>query len=76
MALSGAIFTGLGGAAAGATLAAYHAGQPGADLAALQNTFVYGFQTAFHVCAAIAAIGIFTALVRGREEPRRAAPAH
>lgn len=71
VALTGAIFIGLGGAAAAAALRGSH--EPGAgpsvnlDVAALQATFTHSFQTAFLVCAAIAAIGVVTSLVRGPE---------
>ena len=37
----------------------------------LQNTFLAGFHAAFLVCAAFAAIGIFTSLVRGNENKNR-----
>ena len=37
----------------------------------LQNTFLAGFHAAFIVCAAFAAIGIFTSLVRGNENKNR-----
>ena len=69
VALAGAIFTGAGAALAGSQLAAIHAGQGAspAQNAALQQTFVSGFHSAFLVCAAIAAIGVLTSLVRGSE---------
>jgi MFS family permease len=67
VAIAGAIFAGLGGAAAGLSLAANH-GQIGpAQLVVLQQTFSNSFQATFIVCACIAAIGIFTSLVRGQE---------
>jgi EmrB/QacA subfamily drug resistance transporter len=69
IALSGAVFIGLGGAAAGATLVA--GGALGADqLAALQQTFVTALSTAFLVCAAVAAVGVGTSLARGPETSR------
>jgi len=37
----------------------------------LQQTFVSGFHAALILCAAFAAIGIFTALVRGNESKRK-----
>ncbi len=37
----------------------------------LQNTFLAGFHAAFIVCAAFAAIGIFTSLVRGNESKNK-----
>jgi EmrB/QacA subfamily drug resistance transporter len=68
VAIAGAVFTGLGAAAAGQVLAANAAGQGGGDLAQLQHTFMLGFRTAFLVCAGIAVLGVFTSLVRGKEE--------
>lgn len=70
IALAGAIFTGFGGAVAGAVLAA---NKGGAHTTALQQTFVSGFHTTFLVCAAIAAIGIFASLIRGKEAPKNQA---
>lgn len=67
VALTGAIFIGLGGAAAAATLRGLH----GAQRLDLQATFTHAFQTAFLVCAAIAAVGVITSLVRGPEEIAR-----
>jgi EmrB/QacA subfamily drug resistance transporter len=70
VALAGAIFVSLGGALAGAILAS----QPHLPLAvkiAQQNTFANAFHAAFIVCAAIAAVGVFTSLVRGKEEIER-----
>ena len=67
IALAGAIFASLGGSAAGAILAA---NRGGARTTALQQTFVNGFHTTFLVCAAIAAIGIFASLTRGKEAPK------
>ncbi len=69
VALAGAIFAGAGAAAAGSQLAAMqgsHGANP-AQVAALQQTFVTGFHSAFVVCAAIAAVGVLTSLVRGGE---------
>jgi EmrB/QacA subfamily drug resistance transporter len=68
VALAGAIFTSQGGAAAGAILATAGSTLPPAQVSALQQTFVNSFHTTFLVCAAIAAIGIFTSLVRGKEQ--------
>jgi EmrB/QacA subfamily drug resistance transporter len=68
VALSGAIFAGLGGADAGLLLAANHSQVVPGQLVALQHTFTSSFQATFIVCACIAAIGIFTSLVRGKEE--------
>ena len=68
VALAGAIFTSLGGANAGALLVAnqFHPGLSVAQISQLQQTFASGFHAAFIVCACIAAIGVFTSLVRGK----------
>ncbi len=66
VALSGAIFAALGGAAAGSVLAS---GKTGINsVSTLQQTFTHSFQITFIVCACIAAVGIFTSLVRGKEK--------
>jgi EmrB/QacA subfamily drug resistance transporter len=62
IALAGAIFAGLGGAAAGQAIITQHL-TPG-QLHGLQRIFVYGFHITFLVCAAIAAIGIIASLMR------------
>jgi EmrB/QacA subfamily drug resistance transporter len=68
VALAGAIFAGLGGAQAGQILASMQTRQlPPQQVAALQQIFVMSFRAAFLVCAAIAAIGVATSLVRGKE---------
>lgn len=68
VALAGAIFVGLGGAQAGQMLAGMSAHSlPAPQVATLQETFVTSFHAAFLVCAAIAAIGVATSLVRGKE---------
>ncbi|GAC1304562.1 MAG: MFS transporter [Ktedonobacteraceae bacterium] len=66
VALAGAIFASLGGAAAGRALATSQS-LSAAHVATLQQTFSNGFHITFIVCAAIAAVGIFTSLVRGKE---------
>jgi EmrB/QacA subfamily drug resistance transporter len=66
VALAGAIFASLGGATAGLLLVSHHASP--SQVAALQQTFTVGFHAAFITSAAIAAIGIFTSLVRGKEK--------
>ena len=66
VALAGAIFASLGGATAGALLISHHVA-PG-QVNALQQTFANGFHVAFIVCASIAAIGVLTSLVRGKEK--------
>jgi EmrB/QacA subfamily drug resistance transporter len=69
VALAGAIFTGLGGAAAGRTLLAANAVHSGVtdEITAAQVNFLTGFHAALLACAGVAAVGIFTALVRGPE---------
>jgi len=66
VALAGAVFASLGGAAAGRALATNNH-LTTAQIAALQQSFSRGFHITFIVCACIAAIGIFTSLVRGKE---------
>jgi hypothetical protein len=59
-------YNALGGALAGSMLAALpHV--PVAQLSSLQQTFVSSFHATFLACAAIAALGIATSLVRGKE---------
>ncbi len=69
VALAGAIFTSLGGSLAGSLLVAqqFHNTMPPGQIAALQQSFAHAFQVAFIVCACIAALGVFTSLVRGKE---------
>jgi hypothetical protein len=64
VALAGAVFAARGGAAAGAQLSA-RAPLPPYELADLRRTFVGAMGTAFTVCAALSAVGVVTALVRG-----------
>ena len=66
VALAGAIFSSLGGAAAGAALVSRH-NLSVAQVSALQQTFASSFHNTFIVCAIIAGVGIFASLVRGRE---------
>jgi hypothetical protein len=61
VAIAGAVFGTLGGAAAGRDLL----DRPHDP--ALSATFVHGFRVALLVCAASAALGIATSLLRGRE---------
>ncbi len=70
VALAGAIFTSLGGALAGAILAQYLRVPPAGYgvFVSLQHTFTTAFHATFIVCACIAALGVFTSLVRGREQ--------
>jgi len=72
VALAGAIFASLGGSAAGRQLAANHVHPTlsHARISLLQQTFADGFHTAFLVLAGIAAAGVFTSLVRGKEGRR------
>lgn len=66
VALAGAIFAGLGGAAAGQILTTQHLS--GSQLHAQQQIFVHSYRVTFLVFAPIAAIGVFTSLVRGKEK--------
>src|SRR5947209_14031412 len=66
VALAGAIFTSLGGAAAGRELITSNH-LTAAQITNLQQTFLNSFHVTFIVCAGIAAVGIFTSLVRGKE---------
>ncbi len=68
VALTGTVFAALGGATAGALLSSPQAQSlPLTSISGLQNTFVTSFHAALLVCAAFAALGIFTALARGNE---------
>jgi EmrB/QacA subfamily drug resistance transporter len=77
VALTGTVFAALGGAAAGTLLSSPQAQHLSlAGINALQQTFVSSFHAALLVCAAFAAVGIFTALARGNEAPaKKAQPA-
>ena len=66
VALTGVIFVATGGAAAGLILVSRPL-QSGLNVVALQQAFVHSFQTTFLVCAAVAAIGVFTSLIRGKK---------
>jgi EmrB/QacA subfamily drug resistance transporter len=62
VAVAGAIFTGLGGARAGAAL-----GQKwGLPVETLEAAFLHAFRLALLTCMAIAALGVFTSLLRGQ----------
>ncbi|MHB8068111.1 MAG: MFS transporter [Desulfobaccales bacterium] len=63
VALSGAIFTMLGGAQAGAALIQ----KLGLPVETLEATFLHAFRMAMRTCLAIAAIGVLTSLLRGRK---------
>jgi len=67
VAVAGAVFTSLGGAAAGAALAADGQTLSIEQVQALQQTFVTGLHAAFVVCAVLAAVGVLTARLRGEE---------
>jgi len=68
VALTGTVFAALGGAAAGTLLSSPQAHDLSfTSIHALQQTFVSSFHAALLVCAAFAALGIFTALARGNE---------
>src|SRR2546421_286770 len=60
-----------GAAAAGVLLSSQGQNLSTSGVSALQNTFLAGFHAAFIVCAAFAAIGIFTSLIRGNEHKHR-----
>jgi MFS family permease len=69
VALTGTVFAALGGAAAGTLLSSLQAHKlPLTSIIGLQNTFVNSFHIALLVCATFAALGIFTALARGKEK--------
>ena len=71
VALAGTFFSGFGAAAAGVQLSSQGQSLSTSSVSDLQNTFLAGFHAAFIVCAAFAAIGIFTSLVRGNEHKNR-----
>ena len=65
VAVAGAVFAGVGGAAAASALAVmpvWNANRP-----ALEAAFLRGFHAALATCAAFAALGAFAALLRGDE---------
>ncbi|HEX6626540.1 MAG TPA: MFS transporter [Gemmatimonadaceae bacterium] len=70
VAVAGAVFATLGGAAAGSALAASTANDVGR--AALEATFLRAFHAALATCAGFAAVGALATLVRGREGPQPA----
>jgi MFS family permease len=71
VALAGAVFAGLGGAAAGRalTVATRNGAVSATDIVAAQQAFVTGFRGALLVCAAVAAVGVVVALTRRDERP-------
>ena len=66
VALAGAVFTGLGGSQAGRALIQVSS-RDSVQLLALQRQFIAAFRATLLTCAAVAAIGVFTSLIRGRE---------
>lgn len=68
VALGGAVFVSLGGAAAGVILEQQAHALSAAQVSTLQQTFVTSFHAALFVCAAFAVLGILTALIRGSGE--------
>jgi EmrB/QacA subfamily drug resistance transporter len=67
VAVAGAVFATLGGAAAGSALLAVGAND--AARAAMEATFLHAFHAALVTCSGFAALGAVAALVRGREQP-------
>lgn len=66
VALTGTVFAALGGATAGTLLSSRQIHSlSSASVSGLQSMFVNSFHAALLVCAAFAALGIFTALARG-----------
>jgi len=74
VALAGAIFAAFGSATAGLILSSNQSSQslPPEQVLQLQQTFINGFHAAFITCACVAALGIFTSLVRGKEKVSKA----
>src|SRR5438876_196407 len=63
-----AVVAGLGGASAGVTLAAARDGAVSpTHVVALQHTFLAAFRGALLACAALGAVGVLAALVRGQD---------
>jgi hypothetical protein len=73
VALAGAVMGAFGSTRAGQALSGAHGAQ--ARSAVLVRTFLAGYHGALLVCAAVAAIGIFTSLARGQEAHGKPAPA-
>jgi MFS family permease len=72
VAVAGAVFAGVGGAAAASALAVTPVSN--ASRPALEAAFLHGFHAALATCAAFAALGALAALLRGDE--RRPAKQH
>ncbi len=75
VAIAGAVFASLGGAAASRALVEQGQRLSPDQVSALQQTFVGAFHAALLVCAGLAACGILTALERGNDAARPAAAA-
>ncbi len=73
VALTGTVFAALGGAAGSLLTSGQAHNLPLSSISSLQQTFVSSFHMALLVCAAFAALGIFTALARGSDKPARQA---
>jgi EmrB/QacA subfamily drug resistance transporter len=78
VAIAGAVFASLGGAAAGTALAAqsvhgWPSGEAGQHVLEVA-TFLRGFHAALGTCAAFAALGALVALLRGHERVPRRSP--
>jgi EmrB/QacA subfamily drug resistance transporter len=67
VAVTGAVFTSFGGAAAGAALVAGRITVSVEQVRTLQQTFVNALHAAFVVCAVVAALGVVTSVLRGAE---------
>jgi EmrB/QacA subfamily drug resistance transporter len=66
VALAGTIFIGLGGAVAGNLLSTQAGNLSPERVSSLQAMFINGFHASLLICALFAAIGIFTAIARGK----------
>jgi hypothetical protein len=67
VALAGSVFAAYGGVAAVAAFSAGVQTLSAQQMEALQHEFVDGLHAAFIVCAAVSALGVLAALVRGKE---------
>jgi EmrB/QacA subfamily drug resistance transporter len=77
IAVTSAIFAGLGSGVAAALLGRHDSDLSPGQLAAAQSTFLDGFRVAFLVCAAFAVLGVLTALLEGAvRAPALLAPAN
>lgn len=72
VAVAGAVFTGLGGAAAGRALTKHLSA---AQVLTSHHVFTQSFQATFLVCALIVAPGVLAAFLRGKEATARTSPA-